>query len=77
VEPAGFLNHAKGSYFIVQSAKLLNLERGLTHEVGNHVSRDCIITLTDAVLAMVMILLVLEIVVPCLSYSEAAVELPI
>ncbi len=63
MEPAGLLNHAKGSYFIVQSAKL-NRERGLTHEVGNHVSRDCIITVTDAVLAMVMILLVLEIVVP-------------
>jgi uncharacterized membrane protein len=48
----------------------------LTHEVGDHVSRDRIITLTDGVLAIVMTLLVLEIVVPELSPSEVAKELP-
>jgi uncharacterized membrane protein len=48
----------------------------LTHEVGDRISRDRIITLTDAVLAIVMTLLVLEIVVPELSRSEAATELP-
>jgi uncharacterized membrane protein len=48
----------------------------LTHEVGNQISRDRIITLTDGVLAIVMTLLVLEIVVPQLSPSEAATELP-
>jgi uncharacterized membrane protein len=48
----------------------------LTHEVGDRVSRDRIITLTDAVLAIVMTLLVLEIVVPELSRSEVTTELP-
>ena len=48
----------------------------MTHEVGDRVSRDRIITLTDAVLAIVMTLLVLEIVVPELSRSEVATELP-
>ena len=48
----------------------------LTHEVGDRVSRDRIITLTDGVLAIVMTLLVLEIVVPELSRSEVATELP-
>jgi uncharacterized membrane protein len=48
----------------------------LTHEVGDRISRDRIITLTDAVLAIVMTLLVLEIVVPELSRSEVATELP-
>jgi uncharacterized membrane protein len=48
----------------------------LTHEVGDRISRDRIITLTDAVLAIVMTLLVLEIVVPQLSRSEVATELP-
>ena len=51
-------------------------EYRLTHEVGDHISRDRIITLTDGVLAIVMTLLVLEIVVPELSHSEAANELP-
>ena len=36
----------------------------MAHEVGDRISRDRIITLTDAVLAIVMTLLVLEIVVP-------------
>jgi uncharacterized membrane protein len=48
----------------------------LAHEVGDRISRDRIITLTDAVLAIVMTLLVLEIVVPELSRSEVATELP-
>jgi uncharacterized membrane protein len=48
----------------------------LIREVGDRISRDRIITLTDAVLAIVMTLLVLEIVVPELSRSEAATELP-
>jgi uncharacterized membrane protein len=48
----------------------------LTFEVGDRISRDRIITLTDAVLAIVMTLLVLEIVVPELSRSEVATELP-
>ena len=48
----------------------------MTHEVGDRISRDRIITLTDAVLAIVMTLLVLEIVLPELSRSEVATELP-
>ena len=48
----------------------------MTHEVGDHVSRDRIITLTDGVLAIVMTLLVLEIAVPEISHSEVANELP-
>ena len=48
----------------------------MAHEVGDRISRDRVITLTDAVLAIVMTLLVLEIVVPELSRSEAATELP-
>jgi hypothetical protein len=51
-------------------------EYSLIREVGDRISRDRIITLTDAVLAIVMTLLVLEIVVPELSRSEAATELP-
>jgi uncharacterized membrane protein len=51
-------------------------EYRLTHEVGDRISRDRIITLTDAVLAIVMTLLVLEIIVPELSRSEVATELP-
>ena len=48
----------------------------MTHEVGDRISRDRIITLTDGVLAIVMTLLVLEIVVPELSRSEVPTELP-
>jgi uncharacterized membrane protein len=48
----------------------------LTQEIGDHISRDRIVSLTDAVLAIAMTLLVLEIVVPELSRSEAATELP-
>ena len=48
----------------------------MAHEVGDRISRDRIVSLTDAVLAIVMTLLVLEIVVPELSRSEAATELP-
>jgi uncharacterized membrane protein len=48
----------------------------MAHEVGDRISRDRIITLTDAVLAIVMTLLVLEIVVPQLSDSEIETELP-
>ena len=48
----------------------------MTQEIGDHISRDRIVSLTDAVLAIVMTLLVLEIVVPELSRSEAATELP-
>lgn len=51
-------------------------EYKLTHEVGDHITRDRIVSLTDAVLAIVMTLLVLGIVVPELSRSEAATELP-
>jgi hypothetical protein len=51
-------------------------EYRLTHEVVDHISRDRIITLTGAVLAIVMTLLVLEIAVPQLSRSEVANELP-
>ncbi|MFZ0893744.1 MAG: TMEM175 family protein [Candidatus Nitrosopolaris sp.] len=35
----------------------------MTHEIGDHISRDRIVSLTDAVLAIVMTLLVLEIAV--------------
>ena len=48
----------------------------MTQETGDRISRDRIVSLTDAVLAIVMTLLVLEIVVPELSRSEAATELP-
>ena len=48
----------------------------MTNEVGDRISRDRIITLTDAVLAIVMTLLVLEIAVPQLSQSEVGTELP-
>jgi uncharacterized membrane protein len=48
----------------------------LTQEIGDHISRDRIVSLTDVVLAIAMTLLVLEIVVPELSHSEAANELP-
>ena len=48
----------------------------MAHEVGDRISRDRIITLTDAVLAIVMTMLVLEIVVPQLSHSEIETELP-
>ncbi|MGI0043787.1 MAG: TMEM175 family protein, partial [Nitrososphaeraceae archaeon] len=48
----------------------------MTQEIGDHISRDRIVSLTDAVLAIAMTLLVLEIVVPELSHSEAANELP-
>lgn len=51
-------------------------EYRLTHEVGDRISRDRIVTLADAVLAIVMTLLVLEIVIPQLSPSEVATELP-
>ena len=39
-------------------------EDRLTQETGDRISRDRIVSLTDAVLAIVMTLLVLEIVVP-------------
>ena len=48
----------------------------MTYEIEDRISRDRIITLTDAVLAIVMTLLVLEIVVPELSRSEVPTELP-
>jgi uncharacterized membrane protein len=48
----------------------------MAHEVGDRISRDRIVSLTDAVLAIVMTLIVLEIVVPELSHSESANELP-
>ena len=48
----------------------------MAHEVGDRISRDRIVSLTDAVLAIVMTLLVLEIVVPELSRSEVPAELP-
>lgn len=62
-----------GSYFIVQ-VKLIDYI--MANEVGDRISRDRIITLVDAVLAIVMTLLVLEIAVPQLSQSEVATELP-
>ena len=60
-----------GSYFIVQ-VKLIDYI--MANEVGDRISRDRIITLVDAVLAIVMTLLVLEIAVPQLSQSEVATE---
>ena len=48
----------------------------MTNEVGDRISRDRIITLTDAVLAIVMTLLVLEIAIPQLSQSEVGTEIP-
>lgn len=48
----------------------------MTHEIGDHISRDRIVSLTDAVLAIVMTLLVLEIAVPEISHSKVATELP-
>ncbi|MGB7952757.1 MAG: TMEM175 family protein [Candidatus Nitrosopolaris sp.] len=48
----------------------------MTHEIGDHISRDRIVSLTDAVLAKVMTLLVLEIAVPEISHSEVATEFP-
>ena len=45
-------------------------------EIGDRISRDRIVSLTDAVLAIVMTLLVLEIAVPELTRSEVATELP-
>ena len=48
----------------------------MSGEVGNEISKSRIETLTDGVFAIVMTLLVLEIAVPPLSHSEAAIELP-
>jgi uncharacterized membrane protein len=48
----------------------------LSGEVGNDISKSRIETLTDGAFAVVMTLLVLEIAVPQLSHSEAAIELP-
>ncbi len=48
----------------------------MSGEVGNDISKSRIETLTDGVFAIVMTLLVLEIAVPQLSHSEAAIELP-
>ncbi len=45
-------------------------------EVGNEISKSRIGTLTDGVFAIVMTILVLEITVPQISHSEAAIELP-
>ncbi|HZC47502.1 MAG TPA: TMEM175 family protein [Nitrososphaeraceae archaeon] len=47
----------------------------MSGEVGNDISKSRIETLTDGVFAIVMTLLVLEIAVPQLSHSEAAIEL--
>lgn len=48
----------------------------MVHEVGDSVTRGRVITLTDGVLAIVMTLLVLAIVVPEISQSKVANELP-
>ena len=48
----------------------------MSGEVGNEISKSRIETLTDGVFAIVMTILVLEIAVPQLSHSEAAIELP-
>jgi len=48
----------------------------LLGEVGNEISKSRIETLTDGVFAIVMTILVLEITVPQISHSEAAIELP-
>jgi uncharacterized membrane protein len=48
----------------------------LSGEVGNEISKSGIERLTDGVFAIVMTLLVLEIAVPQISHSEAAIELP-
>ena len=45
-------------------------------EVGNEISKSRIETLTDGVFAIVMTILVLEITVPQIPHSEAAIELP-
>jgi len=50
--------------------------RRLSGEVENNISKSRIETLTDGVFAIVMTLLVVEIAVPQLSHSEAAIELP-
>ena len=48
----------------------------MSPEIGDAVSKARIATLTDGVYAIVMTILVLEIVVPHLSHSEASTELP-
>jgi uncharacterized membrane protein len=53
----------------------VNIE-DLSEEVWNDISASRIETLTDALFAIVMTLLVLEIAVPQLSHSEGAIELP-
>ncbi|PWU81705.1 MAG: hypothetical protein DLM72_05540 [Candidatus Nitrosopolaris wilkensis] len=47
----------------------------MSREVGDGVSKARIETLTDGVFAIVMTILVLDIVVPHLSHSEASTEL--
>ena len=46
-------------------------EYSLTHEVGDRTNRDRIVSLTDAVLAIVMTLLVLGIVIPQLISTRS------
>ena len=48
----------------------------MSGEVGNEISKSRIETLTDGVFAIAMTILVLEIAVPQLSHSDAAIELP-
>lgn len=47
----------------------------MSRENGNGISKARVVALTDGVFAIVMTLLVLDIVVPHLSHSEATVEL--
>lgn len=51
------------------------MEYTLSTDIGDAVSKARIATLTDGVYAIVMTILVLEIVVPQLSHSEASTEL--
>jgi uncharacterized membrane protein len=55
----------------------MDLQSGytLSRENGNGISKARVVALTDGVFAIVMTLLVLDIVVPHLSHSEATVEL--
>ena len=65
------------NFLIIQTCNISQFsDRRLVLEVGSRISRDRVITLTDAVLAIVMTLLVLEIVVPQISRSEVSTELP-
>ena len=71
----GWSNKTRYSYNL-QNLSTGEYRRLSGGEVGNDISKSRIETLTDGVFAIVMTLLVLEIAVPQLSHSEAAIELP-